>query len=404
MLVALAVVEERTLAGRRRARAPRSARSPPPRRSPVRARGSAAPRARRRRRARRGARAPRAPPPRRAPPRRARGSSRARRPRAPVSSITVQRERSAELTSKYGFSVVAPMSVTRPSSTACSTESCCALLKRWISSMKRIVRRPFPPSRSRARAITARTSSTRAETAEISSNAAPVRSATIRAIVVLPVPGGPKRIIDGGRSSSIARAAPIRARARAAGRRDRRARTAAGAPRAARSRPGARARLRRRGRPRAKYAPGRMSRRDEVTALLQALLRLDTVNPPGNETQAAELLRDYLAQNGVECELYARDPAAREPRRADRRRRRSVARVSLAHGHGARRSRRVGSRSVVGRPRRRRGVGSRRARHEGSGRGQHRRVRVARARGLRARRAISSSRRRRRGGRGRATG
>ena len=51
-----------------------------------------------------------------------------------------------------------------------------------------------------------------------------------------------------------------------------------------------------------------MSRRDEATALLQALLRLDTVNPPGNETQAAELLRDYLARNGIECELYAREP------------------------------------------------------------------------------------------------
>ena len=51
-----------------------------------------------------------------------------------------------------------------------------------------------------------------------------------------------------------------------------------------------------------------MSRRDEVTALLQALLRLDTVNPPGNETRAAELLRAYLAENGVECELYAREP------------------------------------------------------------------------------------------------
>jgi acetylornithine deacetylase/succinyl-diaminopimelate desuccinylase-like protein len=51
-----------------------------------------------------------------------------------------------------------------------------------------------------------------------------------------------------------------------------------------------------------------MSRRDEVTVLLQALLRLDTVNPPGNETQAAHLLRDYLAQNGVEAELYARVP------------------------------------------------------------------------------------------------
>ena len=51
-----------------------------------------------------------------------------------------------------------------------------------------------------------------------------------------------------------------------------------------------------------------MSRRDEVTALLQALLRLDTVNPPGNETKAAELVRDYLAANGVEAELYAREP------------------------------------------------------------------------------------------------
>jgi acetylornithine deacetylase/succinyl-diaminopimelate desuccinylase-like protein len=51
-----------------------------------------------------------------------------------------------------------------------------------------------------------------------------------------------------------------------------------------------------------------VSLRDEVTALLQALLRLDTVNPPGNETRAAELLRAYLARNGLECELFAREP------------------------------------------------------------------------------------------------
>jgi acetylornithine deacetylase/succinyl-diaminopimelate desuccinylase-like protein len=50
------------------------------------------------------------------------------------------------------------------------------------------------------------------------------------------------------------------------------------------------------------------SLRDEVVQLLQALIRLDTVNPPGNETQAAELLRDYLEPFGVECELYARVP------------------------------------------------------------------------------------------------
>ncbi len=48
--------------------------------------------------------------------------------------------------------------------------------------------------------------------------------------------------------------------------------------------------------------------RDEVTRLLQELIRLDTVNPPGNETQAAELLRAYLEENGVACELYAREP------------------------------------------------------------------------------------------------
>jgi acetylornithine deacetylase/succinyl-diaminopimelate desuccinylase-like protein len=48
--------------------------------------------------------------------------------------------------------------------------------------------------------------------------------------------------------------------------------------------------------------------RDEVTDLLQRLIRIDTVNPPGNETSAAELLREYLEPNGVACELYARVP------------------------------------------------------------------------------------------------
>ena len=51
-----------------------------------------------------------------------------------------------------------------------------------------------------------------------------------------------------------------------------------------------------------------MSLRDEVTQLLQELIRLDTVNPPGNETAAAELLRGYLEPFGVECVLYARVP------------------------------------------------------------------------------------------------
>jgi acetylornithine deacetylase/succinyl-diaminopimelate desuccinylase-like protein len=62
--------------------------------------------------------------------------------------------------------------------------------------------------------------------------------------------------------------------------------------------------------------------REEATDLLQRLIRLDTVNPPGNETFAAELLRDYLAESGVEAELYAKVPeranlVARIPGRGD---------------------------------------------------------------------------------------
>ncbi|MFL5951499.1 MAG: M20/M25/M40 family metallo-hydrolase [Gaiellaceae bacterium] len=48
--------------------------------------------------------------------------------------------------------------------------------------------------------------------------------------------------------------------------------------------------------------------RQEVTELLQGLIRIDTTNPPGNETAAAELLRNYLEEAGVECELYAKIP------------------------------------------------------------------------------------------------
>jgi acetylornithine deacetylase/succinyl-diaminopimelate desuccinylase-like protein len=62
--------------------------------------------------------------------------------------------------------------------------------------------------------------------------------------------------------------------------------------------------------------------RDEVTELLQELLRVDTTNPPGNETAVAELLRAYLEESGVACELYAKVPeranlVARIPGRGD---------------------------------------------------------------------------------------
>jgi acetylornithine deacetylase/succinyl-diaminopimelate desuccinylase-like protein len=50
------------------------------------------------------------------------------------------------------------------------------------------------------------------------------------------------------------------------------------------------------------------SLREEAVELLQGLIRLDTANPPGNETLAAEFLAEYLRDSGVDCELYARVP------------------------------------------------------------------------------------------------
>ncbi len=65
-----------------------------------------------------------------------------------------------------------------------------------------------------------------------------------------------------------------------------------------------------------------VSLRQEATELLQELIRVDTVNPPGNETAAAELLREYLGDHGVESELFAKVPeranlVARIPGRGD---------------------------------------------------------------------------------------
>ena len=71
------------------------------------------------------------------------------------------------------------------------------------------MRRPDAPSRSLAWASTRRTSATPVCTADSSTNSARVLWATIRARVVLPLPGGPKKIIDGTRSAAIARRSPL---------------------------------------------------------------------------------------------------------------------------------------------------------------------------------------------------
>jgi acetylornithine deacetylase/succinyl-diaminopimelate desuccinylase-like protein len=53
---------------------------------------------------------------------------------------------------------------------------------------------------------------------------------------------------------------------------------------------------------------GAVGLRNEAALLLQELIRANTVNPPGNESRAAAILRDYLARDGIECEWIAREP------------------------------------------------------------------------------------------------
>src|SRR4051794_21941587 len=46
----------------------------------------------------------------------------------------------------------------------------------------------------------------------------------------------------------------------------------------------------------------------EAVTLLQELIRIDTVNPPGNEERAQRLLAETLTQAGFDCELLAAEP------------------------------------------------------------------------------------------------
>jgi acetylornithine deacetylase/succinyl-diaminopimelate desuccinylase-like protein len=48
--------------------------------------------------------------------------------------------------------------------------------------------------------------------------------------------------------------------------------------------------------------------RDEVSELTRELIRIDTSNPPGHESQAAGFLAGWLAEAGVESELAGPDP------------------------------------------------------------------------------------------------
>ena len=89
------------------------------------------------------------------------------------------------------------MSVKTPCSTAPKSESCCDLLKRWISSMNSSGAFWSKNRCLRADSITSRTSFTPDVTAERVKNGRSNCVATIFASVVLPTPGGPQRMNDG---------------------------------------------------------------------------------------------------------------------------------------------------------------------------------------------------------------
>lgn len=47
---------------------------------------------------------------------------------------------------------------------------------------------------------------------------------------------------------------------------------------------------------------------DEITHFLSDLIRINTTNPPGNETKAAKYLAERLSREGLKCELYESAP------------------------------------------------------------------------------------------------
>ena len=111
------------------------------------------------------------------------------------STNTWQRESSAAFSSNDGFSVVAPMRVMVPSSSTGRNASCCDFMNRWISSTNKRV----PPPRRRASSKATFRSRTPAKMAESWTMGRPASRARMRAMVVLPHPGGPQRMRQGTR-------------------------------------------------------------------------------------------------------------------------------------------------------------------------------------------------------------
>ncbi len=107
----------------------------------------------------------------------------------------------------------------------------------------------------------------------------------------------------------------------------------------------------------------------ELVEELRTLIRLPTVNPPGDEIVAARHLAEALGDAGIPAEVARAVPGPRFGRRqAPRRRdRRAAAPAPLPHRRRACTARRLDPRSVRRRPRRRPGLGSGRRGHEVDG-------------------------------------
>ena len=125
---------------------------------------------------------------------------------------------------------------------------------------------------------------------------------------------------------------------------------------------------------------GRARRRGR-RACSRELIRIDTVNPPGNEEPRPGAARRAPARRRLRVRAARRRARAAEPGRAPaRRERRADPLPARPRRHGPGRRRRVELRPVGGRRRRRRGPRPRRAGHEGPGRRRGRRGDLARAR------------------------
>ena len=58
----------------------------------------------------------------------------------------------------------------------------------------------------------------------------------------------------------------------------------------------------------AQQSPDFTAAQAEAVKFLSDLVKIDTSNPPGNETRAAEYMKSVLASNGIQAHIYESAP------------------------------------------------------------------------------------------------